>query len=75
MLFRILFFSFLSIIFNIQRANAEGIDAKIEKFIAPFSDSFSAFVFSPVEIAGVEVPVLILLMLIASIFCTFEYVI
>ena len=71
MLFRILFFSFLSIIFNIQRANAEGIDAKIEKFIAPFSDSFSAFVFSPVEIAGVEVPVLILLMLIASIFCTF----
>ncbi len=56
---------------NIQKAYSMGIDEEIEKYFAPFSDKFSAFIFAPVSIFGAQVPVLIFLMIAASIFCTF----
>lgn len=59
------------IIFNIQKAEAAGIDDTIEKYFAPFSDAFSSFIFAPVTIYGAQVPILIFLMIAASIFCTF----
>ncbi len=48
-----------------------GIDEYIEQYFAPFSDKFSTFIFANIKIFGAEVPVLILLMIAASIFCTF----
>ncbi len=63
--------SFMSILLGSQKVYARGIDSTIEEYFAPFSDNFSAFVFAPVEIFGAEVPILILLMIAASIFCTF----
>ena len=57
--------------FCTQSANAMGIDETIEKYFAPFSDKFSEVIFAPVEILGAQVPVLIFLMIAASIFCTF----
>lgn len=71
MLKRIMFLSLLNIIFCSQKAMSMGIDEKIEKYFAPFSDKFSEFIFAPVEINGAEVPILIFLMIITSIFCTF----
>ena len=70
MLLRIMFLSLLNIIFCSQNVLAMGIDEKIEKYFAPFSDKFSAFIFAPVEIMGAQVPVLIFLMIGTSIFCT-----
>ncbi len=48
-----------------------GIDEYIEHYFAPFSDKFSQIIFAPVEIFGAQVPVLIFLMILTSIFCTF----
>ncbi len=54
-----------------QNVYAAGIDEDIEKYFSPFADSLSSFIFSPIEIMGSEVPVLIFIMIAASIFCTF----
>ncbi len=71
MLMRILFLTLFTIILNIQTACALGVDDTIEKYFAPFSDALSSFIFTPVTILGAKVPVLILLMIATSIFCTF----
>ena len=56
-----------------QSAYAEGIDEKIERYFSPFSDKFSEIVFAPVSIFGNDVPILILLIISTSIFCTFYF--
>ncbi len=61
----------LSLIMFSNKAYSMGIDEEIEKYFAPFSDKFSSFIFAPVEILGAQVPILIFLMISASIFCTF----
>lgn len=66
-----IFFSLLSLFFFVQSAQAISIDEKIEKYFAPFSDTFSSFVFTSITICNVKVPLIILLMIVASIFCTF----
>lgn len=71
MLMRVMFLCLLGIVINSQKAIAMGLDEKIEKYFAPFSDKFSEFIFAPVEICGAEVPILIFLMIGTSIFCTF----
>ena len=71
MLMRIIVLSILNLILFTQKAFASGIDEKIEKYFAPFSDNFSEFIFSPIEICGAEVPILIFITIAASIFCTF----
>ncbi len=58
------------ILMNVQNAFALSLDQKIDKFFAPFSNWFSNIVFTPVTIAGVDVPVLILFLIIASIIFT-----
>ena len=54
-----------------QRVMAMGIDEKIEKYFAPFSDKFSDAIFASIEILGAKVPILIFIMIGTSIFCTF----
>ena len=54
-----------------QSAFAMSIDEQIDKYFAPFSDAFSNVVFLSINICNQKVPVLILLLIIASIFCTF----
>ncbi|MBE7706695.1 MAG: alanine:cation symporter family protein [Cyanobacteria bacterium SIG30] len=56
--------------FNTQRVFALELDKKIDSVFAPFSDFFSKIVFFPVNIAGVDVPILILLLIFASIFAS-----
>ena len=70
---RILFFMLISMILSIQSANAKSIDEIIEGYFAPFSDSFSSFIFTPVPLLPVKIPILILLMIVASIFFTFYF--
>lgn len=55
----------------VQSAQAASIDEEIDKYFAPFSDAFSRVVFFSVNIGEVKVPLLILLLIIASFICTF----
>jgi len=71
MINRIIISALFCLILNAQKASALGIDETIEKYFAPFSDTFSQVIFAPVEIMGAEVPILIFLMIATSIFCTF----
>ncbi|MCD7878732.1 MAG: alanine:cation symporter family protein [Candidatus Gastranaerophilales bacterium] len=64
-------FLILNLFITGQKCFAIGIDEEIEKYFAPFSDSFSSFIFAPVTIFGAEVPILIFIMIGTSIFCTF----
>ena len=66
-----MFLIFISLIyFSVQSAFAVGLDEKIDRVFAPFSDFFSNLVFTPVSINGVDVPILILLLIFASILFT-----
>lgn len=64
-------FTLLCLLLNAQKASALGVDETIEKYFAPFSDAFSSFIFAPVNIFGAKVPVLIFIIIIVSIICTF----
>ncbi len=56
---------------TVQSALAQSLDEKIDKFVAPFSDLFSKIIFTEVGFNEVKLPFLILLLIVASIFCTF----
>lgn len=53
-----------------QNVFAVSIDAQIEKYMAPFTDAISNFVFSPITIFGTEIPLIIFWIIIASLFFT-----
>jgi AGCS family alanine or glycine:cation symporter len=55
---------------NFQSAFALSLDQKIDRVFAPFSDWFSKLMFTPVSITGVDVPILILFLIFASIVFT-----
>lgn len=46
------------------------LDAQIDKYFAPFSDWLSHIIFMPINLNGAEVPILILLLILASIVFT-----
>ncbi|MCD7779606.1 MAG: alanine:cation symporter family protein [Candidatus Gastranaerophilales bacterium] len=73
MISRRIFLTVFSLIFLVQKAYAIGVDEAVEKYFSPFSDKFSQLIFVPVKILGAEVPILIFLMMAASIFCTFYF--
>ena len=54
----------------IQGVYAASFDEKIDRYFAPFSDAFSNFVFTSIGTEDVKVPILIILLIFASIFCT-----
>ncbi len=51
-------------------AHAGELDKQIDAIFSPFSDAFSKVVFTSVQIAGIDVPILILFLIIASIIFT-----
>ncbi len=57
-------------LFN-QTAFAATLDEKIDKYFAPFSDAISRVVFFSIGTGDTKIPLLILLLLVASVFCTF----
>lgn len=71
MINRVIISIFLTI-FSGEIAGAVDINERIEQIFAPFSDKFSSVIFTPVNLFGADVPILILVMIAASIFCTFR---
>ena len=58
---------------NVMAQENPGIDETIERYFSPFSDKFSQIVFYPITILGQEIPILILLIILTSIFCTIYF--
>ena len=54
-----------------QSAYAASVDETIDRYFAPFSDALSKVIFYSINFGEAKIPVLILLLIIASIFCTF----
>ena len=61
----------LTLLFNIQQANAFNIDAFMDKNVAPVSDGIAKIIFHPVHVFGADVPIIIFWILFAGIFFTF----
>lgn len=61
---------FCAIVFNCQQAMAFNLDAEIEKYVAPVSNKIASVMFFPINIAGVDIPVIILWIIIAGLFFT-----
>ena len=61
----------LTLLFNIQQANAFNIDAFMDKNVAPVSDAIAAVIFHPIHVFGADVPIIIFWILFAGIFFTF----
>ncbi len=53
-----------------QSASAMSLDEEIDRYFAPFSDAFSSVIFYSIKIGQSNIPILILLLIVASIFCT-----
>lgn len=60
----------LTLLFNIQQANAFNMDAFMDKHIAPVSDAVANVIFYPVNFFGSNVPIIIFWILFAGIFFT-----
>lgn len=61
----------LTLIFNVQQANAMNFDAFMDKHIAPVSDAIAGVIFHPIHIFGAEIPIIIFWILAAGLFFTF----
>lgn len=68
-----LFFTLCAFMFTIQQSFAFNLDAEIEKYVAPVSNKVAAVMFFPVNIFGVDIPVIILWILIAGLSFTFYF--
>lgn len=67
---KILFICVTLLTFASNMAYAKEIDKKIDEVFAPISDAFSNFVFYPVSINGVDLPIIIVWLLIGAIIFT-----
>ena len=65
-----LFLVLTALFFVPQNVFASGVNDYVDKYFAPFSDSFSNAVFTSVTIAGTNVPIIILFLILSSIFFT-----
>lgn len=61
----------LTLLFNIQQAQAFSIDAFMDKKVAPVSDAIAAVIFHPINVFGTDVPIIIFWILFAGLFFTF----
>lgn len=64
------FLTLLAMLCSIQKTFAFNIDAGIEKYVTPVSDKIASIIFFPINILGVDIPVIILWILVAGIFFT-----
>ena len=60
-------------LFNCQQVFAFNLDAEIEKYVAPVSNKISSVMFFPLNLFGVDVPIIILWILVAGLVFTFYF--
>ncbi len=65
-----LFIVLMTLLLNMQQANAMNVDAVMDKFIAPVCDKIADVIFFPIKVAGGNVPLIIFWILAAGIFFT-----
>lgn len=59
-----------TMLFNCQQVMAFNLDSQIERFVTPISNKVASVMFFPINIAGVDIPIIILWILIAGMFFT-----
>lgn len=62
-----------TMLMSLAPAQAMGVDAFMDKYIAPVSDAVADLIFIPVKICGCDVPLIIFWILIAGFFFTFYF--
>ncbi|MBE7713415.1 MAG: alanine:cation symporter family protein [Cyanobacteria bacterium SIG26] len=68
------FLTFLMMLLcSMQSVWAMNVDQFIDKNIAPVTDAIAKFIFFPIKIFNMEIPIIVLWILIAGIFFTFYY--
>ncbi len=60
-----------AMLFSVQSASAIGIDAFLDKHLTPVSDFVSNIIFFPINIAGTQIPIVVLWILIGGLFFSF----
>lgn len=60
----------LTLLLNVQQASAMNVDAFMDKYIAPVSDTVASWIFFPIKIGSSNVPLIIFWILAAGIFFT-----
>ncbi len=65
-----IFTVFLALLCNIQAANAVNVDALMDKYVAPVSDSIANVIFYPLTFGETQIPIIIFWILFAGIFFT-----
>lgn len=68
-----IFLTLCALMCSIQKSFAFNIDATVEKYVSPVSDKVSSVMFFPITIAGVQIPIIILWILVAGLFFTFYF--
>lgn len=66
-----LFLTFLSLFTFAQASFGASVSETVDKYFAPFSDAFSNFVFTPITISEIKIPIIILFLILSSIIFTF----
>lgn len=62
-----------TMLMSLAPAQAMGVDAFMDKYIAPVSDAVADLIFIPIKICGCDVPLIIFWILIAGFFFTFYF--
>ena len=58
---------------NIPNSFADSIDTKINALLSPISDNVASLVFYAPDVSGVNIPIILLWLIIASLFCTLYF--
>ena len=59
-----------TMLMSLAPAQAMGVDAFMDKYIAPVSDAVASLIFIPIKVCGYDVPLIIFWILIAGFFFT-----
>jgi len=60
-------------LFSFAQEGAKGIDEKINDFVEPIAKAISSVVFYPISVAGLDVPIVLFVLLIAATYFTFYF--
>ena len=62
-----------TMLMSLAPAQAMGVDAFMDKYIAPVSDAVASLIFIPIKVCGYDVPLIIFWILIAGFFFTIYF--
>lgn len=65
--------SILAMVYSVSGFAQGGLDQKIDNAVKPFADAVAGFVFYSIQVAGVDIPLVLVWLIAAAIFFTFYF--